>query len=82
MEISLEEDLLTSALSAHNEYRARHGAPPLKWSNKLQQNAQKWAEEIARRGRMQHAELKEEGENLAAKKGENEVAVFADNISC
>ena len=53
----------------------------MKWSNKLQQNAQKWAEEIARRGRMQHAELKEEGENLAAKKGENKVICFGKRIS-
>ena len=30
-------------LKSHNEYRAKHGVPPLKWSAKLQKDAQEWA---------------------------------------
>lgn len=30
-------------LKAHNEYRAKHGVPPLKWSAQLKADAQKWA---------------------------------------
>ena len=30
-------------LKAHNEYRAKHRVPPLKWSAQLAADAQKWA---------------------------------------
>ena len=58
-----------SILKAHNEYRTKHGVPALVWSDKLERHAKKWADEIARRARMQHAELKDEGENIAAMRG-------------
>lgn len=31
-------------LAVHNELRARHGVPPLTWSEELAQGSQKWAE--------------------------------------
>ena len=34
-------------LKAHNEYRAKHGVPPLKWNAQLQADAQKWANHLA-----------------------------------
>ena len=34
-------------LNAHNEYRAKHGVPPLKWSAELAADAQIWANELA-----------------------------------
>ena len=34
-------------LKAHNEYRAKHGVPPLKWSAQLAADAQKWANNLA-----------------------------------
>ncbi|KAJ7371421.1 Golgi-associated plant pathoproteinsis- protein 1 [Desmophyllum pertusum] len=34
-------------LKAHNEYRAKHGVPPLKWSAQLAADAQKWADQLA-----------------------------------
>lgn len=32
----------TSALAAHNNFRAKHGAQPLTWSNKLENAAREW----------------------------------------
>jgi len=34
-------------LKAHNEYRAKHGVPPLKWNAQLAADAQKWADHLA-----------------------------------
>jgi len=34
-------------LKAHNEYRAKHGVPPLKWNAQLAADAQKWANNLA-----------------------------------
>ena len=41
-----EED----CLKAHNEYRAKHGVPSLKWNSQLRDDAQKWANTLAQRG--------------------------------
>lgn len=57
------------ALDTHNAYRKIHGAPALKWSNKLYQNAQRWADQLARRGSLQHESQNKEGENLACMQG-------------
>lgn len=56
-------------LKAHNSYRKNHAAPALKWSSKLEANAQKWAKELAKKGYLQHASQSEEGENIACLKG-------------
>ena len=34
-------------LKAHNEYRAKHGVPPLKWNSQLQVDAQEYADHLA-----------------------------------
>ena len=39
----------SECLDAHNKYRAKHQAPPLSWSEKLAQEAQQWAENLAER---------------------------------
>ncbi|KAF9260264.1 PR-1-like protein [Marasmius fiardii PR-910] len=36
------QDANTDILNAHNAFRAKHGAAPLKWSNTLAGAAQKW----------------------------------------
>ena len=54
-------------LDAHNEYRRDHGAPPLKWSSKLANDADKWAKDLARRGVIQHFSSRDQGENIAYK---------------
>jgi uncharacterized protein YkwD len=38
------------ALDAHNALRAKHCAPPLRWSEELARYAQKWADSLAGRG--------------------------------
>jgi uncharacterized protein YkwD len=49
----------------HNQARAEAGAAPLVWSDELSSHAQEWAEELARRDRMQHRSNNRYGENLA-----------------
>ena len=56
-------------LKTHNSYRKTHGSGTLKWSNKLQNNAQRWAEKLAKKGYLQHESQNEEGENIACMKG-------------
>lgn len=34
-------------LASHNEYRAKHGNPPLKWSAELAADAKIWADQLA-----------------------------------
>ena len=51
------------ALDAHNRYRAAHQAPPLSWSSVLARDAENWAKQIAREGRLPHDDCKD-GENV------------------
>ncbi len=54
-------------LEAHNEARDAVGVPRLAWSNRLAREAQEWAQELARQGRMVHADRSNRngaGENL------------------
>jgi pathogenesis-related protein 1 len=54
-------------LDAHNRFRAQHCAPPLSWSNKLAEVAQKWANELQKKGcAFGHSPGGTYGENLAA----------------
>jgi pathogenesis-related protein 1 len=53
-------------VEAHNRARAKHCAPPLKWSSKLAASAQKWADNLGAHGcGLQHSGGPH-GENLAA----------------
>ena len=61
-----EECLLT-----HNEYRLRHGAAPLQWSQALAWQAQCWAEHLARVGDLRHNDDDTVGENLAGMLGDD-----------
>ncbi|KAK2566988.1 Golgi-associated plant pathogenesis-related protein 1 [Acropora cervicornis] len=56
-------------LSSHNEYRIRHGAPPLHWSAELAWEAQQWAENLVQTGELRHNEDDTVGENLAGMTG-------------
>ena len=54
-------------LEQHNQARDRVGVPRLRWSQKLAREAQGWANELAVKGRMEHADrarLAGSGENL------------------
>jgi uncharacterized protein YkwD len=37
------QDVQNAMLSAHNSFRAQHGASPMTWSNELASKAQQWA---------------------------------------
>ena len=39
-------------LKSHNEYREKHGVPPLKWNQQLTEDAQRWANILAQRSRL------------------------------
>ena len=49
-------------LNSHNRYRAEVGVPPLQWSEDLAATAQKWADKLAKTGKLEHSQA---GENLA-----------------
>lgn len=54
-------------LRAHNAERIEFGTPALEWSDKLARDAEDWADELVRRGYLQHAPLsnrRDQGENL------------------
>ena len=54
-------------LREHNAERARMGVPALRWSNELAEDAQSWAQYLARRQRLTHASYEQRkgaGENL------------------
>jgi uncharacterized protein YkwD len=53
-------------LDAHNQLRARHCAPPLRWSATLARTAQAWADRLARRGCPLEHSGGALGENLAS----------------
>lgn len=58
------EDFAQAFLATHNEYRARHGAHPLKLSKKLSRYSEEWAKRLASRGVIEHRNDSEHGENI------------------
>jgi len=69
------EDLRKQALQAHNQLRAKHGAPPVKLNKKLNEYAQNYANEIIRTGKVEHSNCMMDGtlvgENIATKSSTN-----------
>ena len=59
----LDKDKL-SALQVHNDARKEVGVAPLVWSEKLEQQALKYAKQIARTNNYKHSKTRD-GENLA-----------------
>jgi len=52
-------------LAAHNKHRAKHCAPPLRWSKKLAKVAERWANKLAKRDcALEHSTDDKYGENL------------------
>ncbi|XP_014261579.1 uncharacterized protein LOC106673807 isoform X2 [Cimex lectularius] len=51
-------------LKLHNEYRARHGSPPLKLNEQMCEKAQDWAETLAKTSKLDSKNDSEYGENL------------------
>ncbi len=69
-QLLLASGTVEESLAAHNELRARHGAPPLGWSLKCQQSAQAWADRLAQTGKLEHGGHEGCGQNLAYCRGE------------
>lgn len=55
-----------AVLRAHNQRRADHCASPLRWSDELAREAQRWADQLASRGCVLEHSRTRHGENLAA----------------
>lgn len=51
-------------LKAHNDYRRKHGVPPLELSKKLNKYAEEWAKILAKKGNMEHRDQNDYGENI------------------
>lgn len=52
-----QRELGGKSLQLINESRAAHGLPALRWDQQAAQKAQKWAERLARQGRLEHSNL-------------------------
>ncbi|XP_036597480.1 Golgi-associated plant pathogenesis-related protein 1 [Trichosurus vulpecula] len=65
---SASKQFATDLLKAHNEYRRRHGCPPIKLDNKLNHDAQQYADALATTKVLKHSSESSRGncgENLA-----------------
>jgi pathogenesis-related protein 1 len=62
-EASSAGSIAKEMLAAHNSYRAKVGAPPLAWSDKLAARAEHWAATLIKRGSFKH-QPGQFGENL------------------
>lgn len=51
-----DKGFIESALKAHNDYRKKHSAPPLKHNKEISAIAQKWADELAAKDGFQHSQ--------------------------
>ena len=60
---------MQSCLKAHNDYRKKHGSPPLVWDTSLEGYAQAWADNLAKKRLFAHdikgVQNRQEGENIA-----------------
>merc|ERR1711964_553676 len=57
--------MIEECLARHNELRARHGAPPLKWRDDLARDAQKAANACVDKGHLFHSNHPNAGQNAA-----------------
>ncbi|XP_062425734.1 Golgi-associated plant pathogenesis-related protein 1 isoform X4 [Rhea pennata] len=65
---SASKQFAEEVLKAHNDYRKKHGVPPLKLCKKLNRGAQQYAEELATTRVLKHSSDSANGkcgENLA-----------------
>lgn len=60
------------ALDAHNRYRSLHQASQLKWSRSLEKDAESWAKQLAKEGRLKQGDT-DDGESIYAVTGKSEV---------
>lgn len=58
------EAFMENCLKAHNEYRKKHGTPPLTLSPKLCIISQNWADHLFKNQLFEHSTIQEYGENI------------------
>ena len=68
----VDKKFIDEALRAHNKYRTRHQAAPLKHKKQISEIAQKWADHLVATGSFQHSNDRslngdKLGENIAMK---------------
>ena len=68
----MPDNFSKDALEAHNRHRSLHQAPQLKWSRSLEKDAQSFANQLAKEGRLRHDDT-EDGENVYAVSGKDDV---------
>jgi uncharacterized protein YkwD len=61
-----QEAFRKAALTAHNTYRAKHSAPPLKSDSSIDTNALRWSQNLAKNDIFKHSGTNGLGENLHA----------------
>ncbi|XP_068709258.1 uncharacterized protein [Montipora capricornis] len=69
----MPDQFCKDALEAHNRYRSLHQASDLNWSRLLEKDAQSWANQLAKEGRLRHDNT-DDGENLYAVFGKGNVS--------
>jgi len=74
------DQFIRDVITAHNQYRAKHNAPPLKWSSKAATAAQRWAEQLAKQNKLQHGDHEGMGQNLAYMSGKPMTGQEATNM--
>ncbi|XP_076389278.1 Golgi-associated plant pathogenesis-related protein 1-like [Megachile rotundata] len=58
------ENFVLAFLQLHNQYRAKHDAPPLQIDEKLNEYAQEWADSLAENGILEYRPETKYGENV------------------
>ncbi|VEL37135.1 unnamed protein product [Protopolystoma xenopodis] len=62
--------------------RSLHGCPPLQFSPRLARKAQAFAEELIQKGRLQHSQAVEYGENLATQQSPTKCHMTGKQATC
>ncbi|XP_028514404.1 Golgi-associated plant pathogenesis-related protein 1 [Exaiptasia diaphana] len=79
-------DFDNDCLRSHNQYRGRHGTPPLVWSQALAAAAQEWANSLANRNVFEHDLIylnrAKQGENLAFTLFNTTKCINAGQLDC
>ncbi|XP_050517539.1 uncharacterized protein LOC126892114 isoform X2 [Diabrotica virgifera virgifera] len=57
-------DFQQECLQAHNEYRHKHGVPPLKLNKEMCRVSQDWANNLIKKSVLKHSNSRDYGENL------------------
>jgi len=64
-----QDQFARDLVAAHNRYRAKHNAPPLRWNSGAATAAQRWANHLAKQKALQHGDHEGMGQNLAMASG-------------